>query len=310
MNVSPTLYAERLRHVSPALYKAAAQAWIDKEYPRHLFIETTATCNLRCNYCPRERINQHMDFNLLGEIVKEATRFGSRSFSLHLFGEPLLYPKWYEAVQLIKGANRRHTVILTTNGTLLNQQVNRVISSGLDKVIWTWRPEAQFTQETKEKLKAWGKFQVRLIEEITPPEALMEWSDWYPQERKRLHNYGGNIDTSKWAKPGTAGPKDRWPCYHLWTAPAVAWNGDILLCCNDPFHREVIAHFPETSVAMAWNSDRLAGIRADHLGGNFRGICAGCDVWKTYPDMFFWWQKRVPAMIEPVPIQWLPGVPT
>ena len=309
MNASPTLYAEKLRHVAPWAYKIGAQAWIDKKYPRHLFIETTAACNLHCSFCPREKRNDSRDFKTFKAILEEASSYGPRSFSLHLFGEPLLYLRWREAVDYIKQCNYKHIVILTTNGTQLNREVVSVINSGINKLIWTWRPEAKFTPETKEKLRKWGKFQVRLIEEITPPEAMEEWKDWRPQERKKLHNYGGNIDTSKWKTNGTAGASDRWPCYHLWTAPAVAWNGDILICCNDPYHKEVLGHFPEMSVADAWRSDRLASIRADHLRGQFRGICKGCDVWKTYPNFWFNWQQK-PAVTEPDKIAWLPGVPT
>ena len=134
---------------------------------------------------------------------------------------------------------------------------------------------------------------VRLIEEITPPEALEEWGEWQPQERKQLHNYGGQIDTSQWKSSSKTSPTPtRWPCYHLWLAPAVAWNGDILMCCNDPYHKEVLGHFPEQSVAEVWQGERMAAIRESHMKGEYGGICKGCDVWRTYPDIFHEWQKR------------------
>jgi len=112
------IYAQMAKKLPSIFYKLAAQAWIDEEYPRHLFIETTPTCNLSCSYCPRPKIKGEMGFDIFKAIIDEATRYGARSFSLHLFGEPLLYSKWFEAIRYIKSANRKHTVLFTTNGTL------------------------------------------------------------------------------------------------------------------------------------------------------------------------------------------------
>ena len=176
---------------------------------------------------------------------------------------------------------------------------------GIDKIIWTWRPEAKFTPETKEKLRKWGKFMVRLIDEITPPEAMEEWGQWQPQERKGLHNYGGNIDTSQWQKEQPSISSKRWPCYHLWFAPAVAWNGNILMCCNDPRHQEVLGKFPDQSIAEVWKGKQISEIRRSHLQSEYRGICTNCDVWKTYPDSFFGFQKGVKRdapFIEPAAV--------
>ena len=287
-----TTKAQWLKKLPPTLYKLGAQAWIDYKYPRHLFLEVTATCNLTCSYCPRERRKADMDFGLFREIVGESTRYGARSFSLHLFGEPLLYPRLRDAAAFIKESNHRHTVLLTTNGTMLNgRHVDWITSDGtVDQVLWSWRPEATFTQETKEKLRKWGKFRVRFIEEVTPPEARAEWADWPNVEGRHLHSYGGNVDLSKWSDTDEIGPTH--PCYHLWFAPAVSWDGKILLCCSDPHKLEPIGQFPEMTVHEAWTSDRLKMIRESHLRGQYSGICKNCTIPQQYPDMFFKWQKR------------------
>ena len=288
-----------LKQLPSPLFKLGAQAWIDRKYPRHLFIETTSSCNLACTYCPREARRDHMDFDLFRDIVREAHRYGSRSFSLHLFGEPTLYPRWVEAVSFIKRLSRFHTVLLTTNGTTLNARVDDLIVANPNQVFWTWRPEAVFTPATKAKLRRWGKFRVRFIREVTPPAAYAEWADWPNVEGRALHNYGGNISLGNWATTSTAKPPPpagsmpaRWPCYHLWLAPAVAWNGTLLLCCADPHQKEVLGTFPAMTVAQAWQSDRLKAIRQGHLEGEYKGICATCDIWKQYPDLFFSWQKH------------------
>jgi len=190
-----------------------------------------------------------MDFQLFKQIIREASEYGARSFSLHLFGEPLLYPSWREAIEFIKSRNRRHNVMLTTNGTSLNECVDDVVASSLDLVLWSWRPESKFTRETKDKLNRWGKFRVRFITEVTSKAGRAEWEGWPNTEERSLHNYGGEIELSKFGVQ-TADNGQRYPCYHLWYAPAVAYNGDILLCCVDPHHREVLGRFPETSISV------------------------------------------------------------
>ena len=289
--MNATLYAPLLKRLPRLVYKAAAQAYIDKDYPRHLFIETTAACNLTCTYCPREKRTDAMDFRCFTHIIDEASTYGARSFSLHLFGEPLLYARWQDAIAYIQAKNRRHSVLLTTNGTVLNARVDDLIAANPDLVLWSWRPEAKFTQATKDKLRKWGKFRVRFIAEVTPKEAYLEWADWSNVEGRSLHNYAGNVDLSQFNAPMDTGTA-RWPCYHLWLAPAVAWNGNILLCCADPHQKEVLGHFPEQTVAQVWQGERLKAIRQEHLQGEYKGICSNCDVWKSTPDLFFNFQKH------------------
>ena len=300
--LSVTSHTKWLKRLPPSIFKLGSQLWLDKIYPRHLFIETTSFCNLSCTFCPREQRRDHMEWNLFTQIVDEASHYGSRSFSHHLFGESLLYPKWEEAIRYTKSKNKHHTVLITTNGTSLNARVDDLISANPDLILWTWRPEAVFTPETKEKLRRWGKFRVRLIQEITPKEAYAEWAEWPNVEERQLHNYGGQINLDNFSKlmsPSTkslpvpsAKVVSRHPCYHLWLAPAVAWNGNILLCCADAHQKEVLGHFPEMSVHEAWTGEKLQSVRESHLRGEYKGICTNCDVWKQYPDLFFSWQKH------------------
>src|SRR3990167_1690013 len=96
-----TLLTPLSRKLPSPLFKLAAQSFIDYEFPRHIFIETTANCNLSCEYCPREKRKEDMDFELFQRIVEECNQYGPRSFSLHLFGEPLLYPHILQAIEYI-----------------------------------------------------------------------------------------------------------------------------------------------------------------------------------------------------------------
>lgn len=284
-----TKFTDLARKLPSPVYKLAAQAYVDHEFPRHVFIETTANCQLRCAYCPREQRQENMDYELFKRIVDECSEYGPRSFSLHLFGEPLLYPHILDAIAYIKSKNRRHTVLLTTNGVLLNKFAEQLLRLGVDRIIWSWRGN-NFNANTIGVLRKIGL--VRLLIEETPPDEFEKWSKFPRVEIKHLHNYGGHIDTSKWGLD--AENSDRYPCYHLWLAPAVRWNGDITICCNDPKGNEGCGSYGKNGLDLAgfWRSDRLSRIRASHMSGQYKGLCASCNSWKAYPDIFFKSQKH------------------
>ena len=282
-----TKFASLSRNLPSFLYKLFAQNWIDHGFPRHIFIETTANCNLSCEYCPREKRKEDMDFSLFRRIVDECNEHGPRSFSLHLFGEPLLYPRILEAINYIKTKDKRHTVLLTTNGTLLNKFAKELIQLRVDRIIWSWRRN-NFTGETIEVLKKIGL--IRLLVEETPKEEFEKWKTFPRVEIKHLHNYGGNIDVTKWGL--ISKDNDRYPCYHLWLAPAIRWNGDITICCNDPSGQESCGFYPSDTLAQFWKSERFNKIRDSHVKGEYKGLCVGCNSYKAYPDIFFGWQKH------------------
>lgn len=274
-----TIYARKISEILPSwLYKIGAQTWIDKKFPRHIFIETTSFCNLRCSYCPRPAESKHMEFSLFQKTVDEASKFGHRSFSLHLFGEPLLWSHIIRGIEYLKRFG--HTVILTTNGTMLDRMACELLKAGVDQIIWTWRPESKISVQTLRSLSKILK--VRILKEITPIPEINRFRQWPNVEIKSLHNYGGNI-----RRPSNT-PAKRWPCYHLWFAPAVSVNGDILICCNDPLRKSVIGNITNMPLAEAWKI--IERLRNDHLNGTYEGICKECNCWTTYPNIFYSWQ--------------------
>ena len=274
-----------IRNLPPSIYKLGAQSWVDKKFPRHLFVEVTSACNLSCAYCPREKLTTHMDWNLFTSIIDEASHYGRRSFSLHLFGETLLYPKIIEAIQYIKRKNKHHTVLVTTNGTLLNKFADRLVEAKVNKIIWSWRVN-NFTSHTIDILRKHGK--IRLLIQETPQEEFDRWKTFPDVEIKSLHNYGGNIDLSKWGLKVDSKDSVRWPCYHLWLAPAVRWNGEIVECCNIPKSgTEVLGQYGTQTIGSVWRGERLSKLREAHKKGIYPGACKNCSSWQAYPNIFW-----------------------
>jgi len=301
-------------------YKIIVQKLIDRNFPYHVFLESTNICNLRCKICTRNIAPMKLgsiDFKLFKKIINEANLYGPRNFSLHLFGEPLLAPNIIQMIEYIKQKNRKNTVLITTNGVLLNKKISQeIIANGVDKVIvsihganrqqyhdMTGTDNLKNVEENIKNLinlknetkKNKPKIFLRMVsskKNITEIRKFYKrWSS-YPViiDIKEPHNFGGQIETER---PLSGLPK-RYPCYHLWLAPGINWDGEVSICCCDTFKEAIIGNINQNTLREIWNGEKLKQYRDYHLNGQYDKIpvCKNCDVWTTYPDIFFKQQKK------------------
>jgi len=300
-------------------YKFFTQETIDYDFPTHLFIESTSACNLKCQMCPRTEGNTligHMDFEVFKKIIDEAKLYSPRSFCLHLFGEPLLAPNILEMIKYIKEADNSNTIILTTNGTLLDEkksqalveyQVDKIAVSftspdpkiyfektGIDKLAEVEKNIDQLIKIKKQNRSQKPLIFLRLIvAKDTKDQTKHFIKKWKNKEviteLREMHNYGSNINDTNVKKK-----KKRYPCYHLWLSPAIHWNGDFSICCSDYQRLAVLGNVKNKTINEIWNSPVLKKYRQLMLGGQYDKIplCSKCDVWNIYSDLFFKWQKK------------------
>lgn len=100
---------------------------------RKVYLEISNLCNLSCAFCPgTKRTPKRMEeaeFSVLLSKLQPYTDF----LYFHLMGEPLCHPKLERYLHLAGAAGFK--VILTTNGTLLQQKQDLLLSApGLHKV--------------------------------------------------------------------------------------------------------------------------------------------------------------------------------
>lgn len=304
-------------------YKFFAQRMISYDFPMHIFIETTSACNLKCKICARTNRNTligRMDFELFKKIIDEANHYGARTFSLHLFGEPLLSPNFSQMIKYIKQVNRANTILLTTNGTLLNQEIAKVmIEAPVDKIAISF-PSAEKNNYREltgvDKLETVEKNILNLIElkkikraakpliyvrmiinEDNKNEEKLFRNKWRNKpviiEVRPAHNYSGYTPSASFRKNVVRKIK-RHPCYHLWLSPAIHWNGDVSICCGDWGRKTLLGNVGNQTMHQIWNSEKLKQYRQYHLKGLCEKVplCGQCDVWTMYGDIFFGWQKK------------------
>lgn len=299
-------------------YKIIAQRLIDWKFPYHLFIETTNACNLKCKMCTRNMFPIQigmMEQNLAKKIVDEAAQCGPRTFSLHLFGEPLMAPVTIPLIEYIKNKNKKNNILLTTNGVFLTEDIaKKIIENEVDKLI------ISIQGSTKEKYKEMtGTDQMDKVDQnirrlvaikkesgkkkpfiylriILPAGSSNDFKNFkkkwanYPviPELREMHNFGGKI------KEGERKLNKRYPCYHLWFSPGISWDGQVSICCCDALKEEIIGNVKEKSLSEIWQSEKLKKYREYHLHGQYDKItlCKDCNVWSSYPDIFFNYQKK------------------
>ena len=92
---------------------------------RKAYLEITNICNLACSFCPGTRRQKAYmtadDFRVLASKLRPYTQY----IYLHLMGEPLLHPPLPEILDICGELDFR--VIITTNGTLLNDRAQLLL---------------------------------------------------------------------------------------------------------------------------------------------------------------------------------------
>lgn len=114
----------------------------------YLRISVTDRCNLRCRYCMPEGIDKLpmpdlLTYEEIEETARAAARLGFRKLKV-TGGEPLVRRNVPELIGILKRIPGIREVTVTTNGTLLAEQIGALKAAGLDAVnvsLDTLRPE-------------------------------------------------------------------------------------------------------------------------------------------------------------------------
>ncbi|MGF3553926.1 MAG: radical SAM/SPASM domain-containing protein [Thermoplasmatota archaeon] len=119
---------------------------LSKNYPVDLNFEITTVCNSKCVFCTHEGLVKsgkkevkHMDFNLIklicDKFVEMTKEIPSEKLTVNVtgLGEPLLHPKYFETIELIRHCFPKARIVTNTNGICLDERkAKKIIESSLD----------------------------------------------------------------------------------------------------------------------------------------------------------------------------------
>ena len=271
---------------------------------KHVFIEPTNRCNLRCAICsntfkrPQGNIELSTYKRIVGELGEKCPDVEVRVF---FSGEPLLYPGIDELIRIAKGCGL-HDFLIHTNAILMTEDLaKKLIDAGLTKISFSIDGGSK---EAYEEIRGKGNFgkavkgaQAFLNVNDKRVHTIVQVIKKYPQELqvsddfRRLFDGADKIYVKhphSWAEAGSV--KDSMPaerqflCNFLYRYFQFYWNGDAVVCCACLNGEYVLGNIKDSSVEELFNSDVMRVLRLNQERRqpvDPKYPCAKCERYQT-----------------------------
>lgn len=210
-----------------------------------------------------------MTWECYNTIIDQLVSIGYNGrVALMLSNEPLLEERLEDMIKYAKCKSQRLFIDITTNGRLLTvEQLDKLFSLGLDNInINDYRgdrdknPE-KWSPNIETIHKAYGNnpkvyFKKRSFDE-------------------KLPNYAGNI-------PQEYKKEEFGFCNYPFRKLTIAYNGDILLCCDDFMYDTCFGNVMRDSLIDSWNAKSYNDYRLALLDNRRIGLCSACNDGQDY----------------------------
>lgn len=246
-------------------------------YPLSISVEPGTSCNLQCKECPSgqrsfTRPAGNIELALFKQILDEFAPY-LLDVILYFQGEPFLHKQFFDLVRYASLEKKVFTITSTNGHYLTIENSQKIIESGLDKIIISFDGT---TQDVYQNYRIGGNLErvKQGIQNIVEQRKLLKSKAPYIElqfivfrhnehqisEVKKLaadlgvdklalktaqiYDYKNNTELIptidkysryKKDKEGNYQIKSKLPnrCKRLWEALVVTWDGDILPCCFD-----------------------------------------------------------------------------
>lgn len=219
-----------------------------------------------------------MNFDFFVSILEQIKEYSPpMGISLHLGGEPLLHPMVSE---FIEATNKILKIcpMMATNGTLLNDNtVAKLIHAGGARLIIDFSANKENFEKLRygaiweevlvnirSALEAGLKITIRNLDEGDG----MDIRKIFGSHRNLvitpfdLHNVGGDFaSTVETEFKLNIERKKYHHCTHPWFGMAIAWNGDVVVCCRDVLHSHKVGSLKDKTLAEIWFGEGFGQIR-------------------------------------------------
>lgn len=239
---------------------------------QQVLIETRTDCNNHCLFCPHAFNKKPlgiMEWNCYVTIIDQLCEMNYNGrVALMLSNEPLLDDRLEDMIVYAKSKSQRLFLDITTNGRLLTVElVDQLFKLGLDNInINDYRGDRD-------------KYPRKLSAYLEPIYATYgnnpKVSFKYRRLDESLPNYAGNI-------PQTFSKEDFGFCNYPFRKLTIAYNGDVLLCCDDFMYDTCFGNIMSDKLINCWNSPELNAIRLSLLDDKRIGLCKHCNDSQDY----------------------------
>lgn len=232
-------------------------------------IELTNRCNKQCWICGRRKreakgavYNRDIHWDMLCDIAKQVPN--NITVQLHNNGEPLLYPKFKDAVILFSHCYTN----IVTNGKLLVEKANEIIGN-LDTLSVSMFEDDDEADEQEEILTEFLRLKgarkpfvtARLIGNVDNDLAV---TLGLPIVRRVLHAPQRSTHYLKHDPP----IPETGVCWDLLTRLAIDTKGDVSVCVrHDPERKLVLGNLREWSLEELWECEKRRLMILMHLRG-------------------------------------------
>lgn len=283
--------------------------------PVSVGVELTNNCNLNCPECSSgsgtiTRNRGYMEPDLFENLIRELWPF-LYNINLYFQGESMLHPQFFS---FLKSARHLHSVLSTNGHYLSEENSEKLVISGLDKLIVSLDGMDQETYSLYRKngkidmvkkgiinisnaknnhrssLKLEVQFLVNKHNEHQIPDikkfaakvnASLRLKSMQIINEKNI-DYWSPLKSkfSRYAKKnGEYKIKNPMPdrCMRLWFNPVVTWDGKVVPCCFDKDALHIMGDITRDSFREIWDGPKYRIFRKSILSGRHMiEICRNC----------------------------------
>lgn len=268
---------------------------------KKIYIEITNICNLNCSFCPETtRTKQFMSSEQFEYIAKKIKPYGDYIY-LHVKGEPLLHKELSQILDICERLNLK--VCITTNGTLIDKNINLLLSKpAIHKIhISLHSFEASIPNLTIEQyinnicyliknadflivLRFWNEGGLnKLNNDIL--KILQHNFSFIRDDKINERTYIENGEKFEWANLSSPNKSelDYGFCYALRNQIGILVDGSVVPCCLDNNGDITLGNIFESDLQDIYNTPRALSLIQNFSNRKFsENLCRTCGFIKKF----------------------------
>ena len=270
------------------------------DFPNSIQLETTSRCNAKCKFCPYPETSLtepqgSMDEDLFCSIVDEISRYPVHLIQPFLNNDPLMDRRFLPRLELIVRKNPKALVRVTTNGTLLSDEIARglvalnletihISSNGLTPQVYRETMGIDAFTVIRNVNNLWDhlrrvnsptKLVVTAILLKANKHEITHMRDYWTSRGisfylNPLNDRAGNVSEqtfyqllpfSQKANESQLFSTKMSGCPALYSYMGILWNGDLITCCMDWRRSNFLGNAREDSLYNLWHGKRYEKFR-------------------------------------------------